>query len=495
MEHILTIRLQFEDLPPDSEKQIQNASKKVENTLTEGYERAAISGGEAMIRGMTSLQEAWKEFDWSHPINSLKKLFGGLIEWFRNRFGILGGILIGLVGMLANAFRKLLGPQAELVKTFSMLRSEMGATVGTGVEMGDRVGKALREIAEISIRTGASMEDVTESFTQLAQARVPIKELKEMTQVTILASKALGANVAQMGDFISGLKVMGRLSNVEVKGMIQNFSNVQDAVGFTEKEMSILLETTTQLVMQLGVMGATAKDITAVSTATAQLTGMFGALGLGAEKGGELMAKLFDPSRISENAFLIRSMGFSMGEYMDMISGGPADQAKLTRGLVEAAQVVQDMANTGAKSYQMNIRAQQLGFANFQTALRIAQEGAGIMDTISQAGKAQVDWSQRAAEGQATLAEAFGRFRNRFMAFFGQAVSPLIGKFTQVVAVLEKKWIDNEAAIGKFFDKMATGLMKLIENFDPQKIFDWFKKIGNAIRWIGENMQKLYLSL
>jgi len=83
MEHILIIRLQFEDLPPDSEKEIKNAAKKVEDTLTEGYERAAISGGEAMIRGMTTFQEAWREFDWSHPINSLKKLFGGLINCYR----------------------------------------------------------------------------------------------------------------------------------------------------------------------------------------------------------------------------------------------------------------------------------------------------------------------------------------------------------------------------------------------------------------------------
>ena len=490
-ENILTIRIQFEDLGPDSEKQIQGAAKEVEDTLTEGYERAAVSGGEAMIRGMTTLQEAWNDFDWSHPINSLKKLFGGAIEWFRNKFGIVGGIILGAIGLIANAFRKLMGPQAELVRMFSSLNTRMHETSETGVGMGDAVTKALVDIADVSIQTGAAMEDVTSTFVQLGQARVPIDQLKEMTSMSILSAKALGANVEQMGDFNAALMVAGRLNTQQISGVIQTFSGVQDAVSLTEREMNQLLETTTKLVMQMSALGASARDIQAVAGATAQLTGLFGELGLGAEKGGALMERLFDPSRMGENAFLVRSMGISMAEYSEMLKGGEVDQQKLVGGLINAASEIERMQASGASAIAMNIRAQQLGLDNYQTALRIAKEGRNVLEDLNKAAEGGVDWAQRAAEGQATLNEAFGRFRNRFMAFFGKAVAPLLGKFTAVVAKLEEKWIQNEAAIGQFFDKMATGLMNLIDNFDPQKIVGWLGKIGDAFRWITENMDKM----
>lgn len=491
MEHVLTIRLQFEDLGPDAQKDIDGAAQKVEDSLTEGYERAAVSGGEAMIRGMTTLQEAWNDFDWSHPINSLKKLFGGAIEWFRNKFGIVGGIILGAIGLIANAFRKLLGPQAELVKMFSSLNTRMHETGETGVGMGQAVQDALVGIADVSIQTGAAMEDVTSTFVQLGQARVPIKQLKDFTSMSILASKALGANVDQMADFIGKLVVMGRLNQQEVSGIIQTFSAVQDTVSLTEQEMSGLLETTSKLVMQLNAVGASAESIQAVAGATSQLTGLFGELGLGAEKGGALMEKLFDPTRLGENALLIQSMGMSMGDYMRMLEGGEVNQQALVGGLIDAASQIERMQASGASAIAMNMRAQQLGLDNYQTALRIAKEGPKIIADMQKATEGGVDWAQRAAEGQSDLNAAFGRFRNRFMAFFGKAVAPLIGKFTQVVAKLEEKWINNEAAIGKFFDKIATGLMNLIDNFDPEKFLGFINKIGDAFRWVTENLETL----
>ncbi len=496
MEHILTIRLQFEDLGPDAEKEIEGAAKKVEDTLTDGYERAAVAGGEAMIRGMSTLKEAWHSFDWGSPIDSFKKLFGGAIDWIKNKFGILGKLALGAIALLAAGFKMMLGPQATMVDTFSQLKSDMSDVEGYGSSFQKNVGRALVEVAEISKTTGMAVGEVAEHFAELAKARVPLKDVKQLTQASILGAKALGANVDQMREFVAGLSVMGKLSAEEISGrngMIQAFSKVQDAVGLTEKEMSTLLESTTRLVRQMGALGAATKDIQSVATASAELTGIFGELGLGADRASDIMGKLFDPSAIGENAYLVRSMGFSMQEYMEMLNGGTADQEKLTRGLINAAGEIKNMQDAGANAMAMNQRAQMLGFANSAEALRLAKEGHQELNAIRSAGS-ETNWEDRAAEGMSKLNEVVGRLKNRFMATFGKVAAPIMEKMMTLVIAFEKSMIENEGSIIKFFDVIIDGAVSFIQNLDMGKILAGLTKLGQAFKWVASHM-KLILTL
>jgi len=493
MEHILTIRLQFEDLGPDAEKEIEGAANKIEDTITEGYERAGVAGGEAMIRGMSTLQEAWRSFDWGHPIDSLKKLFGGAVDWIKNKFGILGKIALGGLALLAAGFKSMLGPQATMVDTFSQLKTDMSDAEGYGSSFEKNVGKALVDIADISKTTGMAVEDVAEHFAELAKARVPIKDVKQLTQASILGAKALGANVDQMREFVAGLSVMGKLSADEISGrngMIQAFSNVQDAVGLTEKEMSTLLESTTKLVRQMGALGAATKDIKAVATASAELTGIFGELGLGADRASDIMGKLFDPSAIGENAYLIRSMGFSMQEYMEMLNGGTADQEKLTRGLIDAASEIQKMHDSGASALAQNQRAQMMGFSSAAEALRLAKDGQAELNKLRQAGS-ETNWEEKAAEGMSKLNEVVGRLKNRFMATFGKIAAPIMEKMMVAVIAFEKAMIKNEGSIIKFFDVMIDGIVTFFQNFNMEKFLAGLTKIGQAFKWIAGHMKLL----
>jgi len=495
MEHILKIRLQLEELKSeDIGKKFDPAAKKINEALTTAYQRAAKDGGEAMIEGMTKLQKAWKQFDWGHPIQSFKNLFGGAVDWIKNRFGLLGGVVIGLVGLMVSVFKSLAEPQAELVRTFSMLNTRVDDMGQYGVKMGDKVGRALEEVAEIAIVTGERMDVVARRFAQLAQARVPIKEVKSLTQAAYLGAKALGANVDQMTEFIGTLRVMGRLNTDQItgrRGIIQSFSAIQDAVGLTEKEMTGLISTTTELTRYMKAFGASADAIFNMAEATAKLTGLFGQLGLGADRASEIMNKLFDPTQLGENAYLIRSMGFSMQEYLDMLAGGAVDQRKLTAGLIDAAKEISNMQAAGVHVLALQQRAQMMGFKNAAEALRLAKEGPTILGQIEEATKGGVDWGERAAEGMATLNDVLGRVRNRFMAFFGKMAAPLIGKLTNVIAALEKKWIENESVIRKVFESLTEGVVTFIKNLDIKKIIAGFQAFINVLKNLVEHWRTI----
>jgi hypothetical protein len=500
MEHILKIKLQFEELGSEATSNLDTASEQVSDTLKKGYERAAKGGGEAMIQGMTDLKKAWEEFDWSHPIQSMKNLFSGAIDWLKNRFGIIGGIIAGVLGLFIAGWKAIAKGQSDVLKAFSMLRTdltyfdqELQEFVSYGETIGDKVGRALREVAEVSQITGEAMGDVAARFAQIAQARVPIQDVQALTKASFLGAKALGANVDEMTEMVSQLSVMGRLTATEIAGptgIIQTFSSVQDAVGLTEKEMAGLIETTTQLTRQMGALGASGEAITAIATAAAKLTGLFGQLGLGAERAGEILNKVFDPSMLGENAYLVRQMGFSMNEYLDMLAGGEVDQRKLTEGLITASKEIMNMQSQGASIVAMNQRAQMMGFRNASEALRLAKEGPAILADMDEAiRRGDVEYAQRAAEGMAELSGVLERLKNRFMAFFGRLAAPLIGKFTDVVAALEARFVANEKVIGQFFDKMVEGIITFIENFDINKVIGAFQTFMGVLRGLAKHMK------
>jgi hypothetical protein len=495
MEHILKIRLQLEELKPgDIEKNLQKPSEGIEKAIASGMEKGAVTGGAAMIERMTTLQKAWKEFDWSHPIQSIKNLFSGVIDWIKNRFGVLGGILIAVIAGAINLIRKLLEPQAILVKTFAQLSYQTQEMIAYGTTFGDRVGKAMRQVAEVALVTGENMTDVANRFAQLAQMRVPIGEVKGLTQAAYLGAKALGANVDQMTEFVGTLRVMGRLNSDQImgrKGIIQSFSSIQDAVGLTEREMTGLIQTTTELTRHMQAFGATADSIVNMAEATAKLTGLFGQLGLGADRAGEIMNKLFDPTQLGENAYLIRSMGFSMQEYLDMLAGGEVDQRKLTGGLIEAAKEIEDMQQAGVHVMALQQRAQMMGFRNAAEALRLAKEGPNILRDMEKATEAGVDYEKRAAEGMATLNDALGRVKNRFMAFFGKMAAPLIENLTKFVAKLEEKWIKNESVIKKFAETFTDKLVDFVDKFDFNKVLEWFDRLGTVLKWVTTHLKTI----
>ena len=475
---ILTIRLQFEKI---AQRDIDEAKSQMAEPF-EGVRKEADASGGALIDVVRDIAAAMKSFDWGHPIRSLHNVFSTLLSSIQDRLSGIGkiGFIVAsaLVGVFLGAFRQMVKAQSEVLRMYTMISDSSEAVMAMGTTMAQRVSKSLLEISDVAFVTGQSIGDVAKIYTQLGQARVPPTDLKNLTQTAILASKALGANVDQLTQMMSSMRVVGRVSTDQIGKVVNIFSNVQDRVGLTESEMSGLIQTTTMLTRQMGALGAKERDILNLASAAAKLTGLFGELGLGAERASAILAKLFDPTMIGENAMLIRQMGFSMQEYMNMLRGGEVDQKKLTEGLIDAAKEIQTMQDRGAHAMALQMRSQQLGFENMHEALRLAQEGDKILAGWDERME-DADLAAKAAEGMASLDEVIGRLRNRFMAFFGKFAVPIIEKLQVVVEKLEEWWLKNADAINEFVDAFVEGIGDFLRNLDFKKIGDFLKTVFN----------------
>jgi len=487
-EHILNIKLQFEKLAPTALKQ---ASKGIDKGIRESFEKGAIAGADAAINQIKSIQQAIKEMDWTRPIESIRNIVETTAARMKDAFGAAAIPIIGIFASIWKNIKEMVfDVQKDLVRMFSMMSSSFASAEGKAESMGTRVAKALSDINEVAFETTASIKTVKDQYISLAQQRVPFDDLKQLSKYAILGAKALGANQEQLTDMIARLRVMGGVSKeliVGAGGILRTFSKVQDAVGLTEQEMSAMIGTVSKLTLLMSAFGAAEQDIVAMTEATAKLTGMFGALGLTAGRANEIMEKLFDASRIGENALLVAKMGMNMHEYLDMLRGGPVDLRKLTEGLITAADEINRILEQGGNIVAANVRAQQMGFNNAQEALRLAKKGR---EQLAKIDSGEAAFEKQAAEGMATMSGSLERLMNTIGAFFGKRLAGIIGFITDILEMLNEWWLKNADSIDAFFDNATRGFQEFFRNLTPEKIINFFKSVGEGIGNVISFLQK-----
>jgi hypothetical protein len=489
---MLTIKVRFDKLPA---RDIENQHKK----MRDEFEETAGVFEDEMTEAAVNVKKQWKEqledFDWSHPFESSKRVIGAWFDTFIRRTGILAGLLFAVIGAFIKRFLDLVAIQPRLTKMFSMLESQ-------GVSMAKSVGNAMNDITDIVLDTGAALGDVTDIYVDLGQARVPTDDLKELTKMAYLGAKALGANQEQLNEMISGLKVMGRLSNDQIGSMIKAFGNVQTAIGLTQSEMSNLIQTVNKLTQYLAGLDASADTIERVGKEAALMTGVFGALGLEAGRAGEIMSGLFDPTRLAQNAFLISQMGMNMSEYQRMLAGGAEGQIELTEGLIKAAKRVKLLADRGS-TLQASLLAQKMGFRDLTEATRLATEGMEKLREVREKAREKAPTlEQQAADAMANLGEVVKRFKNIFMGAFAKLAIPILEKLTAALSKQLEGWITNENKLKAFTEGLIKWLKPAIEwimkNLTVEKIkefgknvVEWFKKVGEWFRKVGKTISFL----
>lgn len=472
-EHIIKLKLEFADMPAAARQKSKQAMAEMgKEAVQEVEDKTAQAGGAADLI-IENMEDKWSKFDWAHPIMSIKNIWADTMTSMETRFGKLTMGIIGGLGALAiGALKKAIDVQDSLVKTFVQLQDEVyqkGGAAGTGItNFGAKITRAMQDITSLSMEMGAPLTQVTELYTQLAKQRVPTEDLKEMTNLSFLGAKALGANVEQFTGLMAMMKVQGRLSTDQLgpKGMLGGLLRVQAVTGITETEMSGLLTQIAKTTQQMTAWGAKASDIENMAEATAKLTGLFGKLGLGAERAGQIIDKLMDPSMIGENALLVRNMGMSMQEYMKMLQGGAVDQEKLTSGLVRAAQKVADVAKFGNPMAAQQM-AMMMGFQNVQEALRLAKEGNSVIKDMNDKS---VDFQAKAAEGMSSLKEAWSKLKGTAEGALAKPLSGLMGTLTNLLSAIGKVILEHQADIDKFFKNIGDRLAAI----------DW-KRVGESI--------------
>lgn len=504
-EHILNIRLQFDKNVTgidQMQKTVKDASTEMKEEI-KSVRDSAKRGGEDTLRTMTDfktslndLSQNLKNLDFVGAFHSL----GGVLSSLLNRMGLLGKLILGLGGIIAATIVSAFGEQEKLVKAFAQL-----SAFGTGgrQDIGERVGTAMSRISDMAFQTMHNIDEVTDVYVQLAKARVrqhalagqERSDIETLTKATLLTADALGTNVEQMGRFVSSLNVMGRVSAKDIAGpggILRTFAAVQDVVGLVDEELSGVMTSVTEVARRMSAFGAASKDITAMANATAKLAGLFGELGLGAERAGEIMTSLFDPTRLRENSLLLNRMGMSMNEYMNMLAGGTVDELKMTKGLVDASKDILMMQQQGVNAFALQARAQQMGFKSAQEALLMAKQGDQILSDIEKRQAAgAADLEKQAAEGMSTFNDAWKRLVNVFQATLVKQLAPVIGFLTQALERINEWWIRNSESINDFFKKAIDGIVSFITNFDFKQVGEFFKGVKEALATAWTWAQKL----
>jgi hypothetical protein len=470
-EHIIKIRLQFDDM---SQSEQEKARAGISGPVTKGLKettkelkKGIDEGGEEL--GM--LQDKWGSFDWAHPIMGIKNMWAATMEGMESKFGKVAMGIAGLVGgIIWRALKRAVDVQDQLVHAFVQLPRSIEMGGKTITNFGAKIAEAEAEIGRVAMTVGAPVTEIAQLFTALAKQRVPTQDLETMTQLSFLGAKALGANVDQMGQFLGMLRVQGKLSTQQLgtgpTGLLGNLTRIQNATGITETEMSGLLTQISKTAQYMAGWGSSAQDIENMAEATAKLTGMFGKLGLGAERAGEIMDKLMDPTQIGENAMMIRQMGLSMQEYMNMLKGGAVDQEKLTMGLVKSAQAGAAMAKN-VNPFAAQQIAVMRGFKNVTEMQRIAQDGAKSMEDMK---NGVVDFNQKAAEGMSSIKDQWGKLKGTMQGAMMPLFSQLMGVLTNVFTAIGKVILDHGKEINDFFKMIG----------DKLKAIDWVK-VGESI--------------
>lgn len=469
-DHILNIRIQFSDSGKFKEniKEGADAANQFRDEVQE-----ANNSMKSMMKISRDFREAWQDWDWGRPLESAMDVARALGRSLQRNLGWFGKAIFGVLAGVGTVFMTLLDDQEKLVDMFNQLQRNVIEGADT---IGERVATSMRHITNITMKTGAAMQDVLDIYSSLALMRVDPSSWERLTELTVLSSQALGANVDQMSQFVGNLSVMGELSDTQIESMMTGFVGVQNAVGLTNKELTSMVDTLSTITMRMSSLGATAETIENIASEAATLTGIFASLGLRAERAGEIMGRLFDPSQLQQNVFLVQQMGMGMAKYRDMLAGGGFETGQITEGLIKASQKFADLPPFVAAKY-----ADMMGIT-YDEMRRLGSATAEEQKQMIEDAKERANLQEAAAEGMSGLRKAWSRFTARIQATFGKILAPIFEKLTDVVNHMGELWLENKDKINSFINDAIDGFVKLIENIDTKKIQGFFERVFNFFK-------------
>lgn len=507
-EYVLRVRIEFGDAVKRLKDTVKDASSEIDSfkkEIAESY-MTAKKGGDASIATITRFKESLKDFDITRPIRSSMEIIRSSIDTIMERSGVLGKAIIGLGGAFLGFFANISRFQDEIVNTFSQLSAWFKNADGTiaRLDMGARVERALNQITKVAFKTSTSLREVVSVYTQLALTRVPYSDLEKLSEVTVLASNAMGIASETMAGLIGNLRVIGGVGVKNIEDIVSNFAAVQDVVGLTNAELTDVIDTVEQLTLQVTGLGATSKQIANLAKETARLSGLFGELGLKAQRGTDIIKNLMDPTRTRENLFLLQKMGLTFAD-IQRLQAGQMGERELTEGMVRAAKRFREMTS-GMMPIQAARIAQLYGMS-MQELNRLADKGDEIlakMDSV-QARSEQV-LRERAAEGMAQFNKAMERFISVIQYVFSGPAVKLIGFLTDKLEKLNDWWLANSETIEKkvaaVFIDLGKAVSFVIDNFKTiaiviggffaiKTVLPLFVMLGSAISLISDKIKML----
>ena len=471
-------------------KMLIDASKGINEfaELTEAANEAGIQGQ----KGADKARAAW---------DTAGKALDKITGLFR-RLPLIGGLGIG-----------------ALITQAHSLNVEMMGHLNSLNNLSDAYGdasKSLSNMYSIWGQTGASLGTIKNVMGAINQQGLPVsnKGFKNLSAVVSNLHVASGIAVDTLAELTAGLMNMWQVTQGTTTQVLDNIMALEDAFGFTNTQVEMVMKGTAQLSKVMGKFWDDADSgARGLSKGMSMAVGVMKKFGVTVQESTEFFGKLLDPENLQENIGLLSQLGISYRDMTDMLTAPGGQEAffdRMMRNMPELSKRITALKDPLAR-LQL---AKNLGMP-LELAQRMAKATRGEVETLMEEYKVQQEEGKKVEKKQKRMAAESARFDEMMHMLKMKALMPLMGfvskhgpaffgllsKFAGVVANVFSKLIDPldrfatvlsnafnlllDGNISGFLEKIATGFGSIIGEYLPKIVESIGKELPKIVPLIG----------
>ena len=341
----------------------------------------------------------------------------GIVESSGKIANFLGSAV--MITGIADAFK------ASLKLDQSM--KHLSVTMGLGIENSKKLYKT---VTDVSFATGTTAEEAENMVSGLIRARVAMDEVGKASKIMLNFATATGMTNDESMQLYSNLRKVGGLGSKEIGQFAVTFAKVQQKVGMTGQEMSILSDSVQETAYRMSAFGKSPAQIEKMSKGIVGLGAEFVKVGLSVQKAVDLVDQLTDPTRLEDNIGLYAQLGISI---QDAMSGADITE-QLDTGLKDFAHKVKDMGAIAGAQFAKS-RGQ-----NYNDLMKLTKAGNEVGEAINVEGSADpVKEMADMVKAQQGLQMTVEKFFNRINAMIIGLGPVLLGLAILVTTIILPK--------------------------------------------------------
>jgi hypothetical protein len=474
----------------DMESTLENATSKqkikIQVLMTELDKAAqlAVNGNDKALKSFSKVADQI-----AGQLDRINRKDGGMASQFKEFFNIqeggFKGVAKGLLGWAGaiESIRQTMGMQeAALESTQRMAIKTSTAVDGISDAFGDtfksaaRVQTVMNATMDVAIQTGLSVQDAAQAMNELTNIRAVnnVKDLKDLGVVSVQLSQAIGLSTSEAANFIKDLKVIGGLTNSDVKLAANSFAEVQASIGLSAAEAQSASVQIGKMVRQMRAFGTTRTNIQVVSREVAKMTAVFEKVGLSASDANGIIDKMMDPDRINDNILLWNGLGMSAQQGIGMMMGQGGNMLNMTDKMVGLAKKLKSQYGNNIFALKQMAEAYGLSLDKVQALSSLTADQIKVQNKENAL-------QDQANKSRASLQKSMDRIKNTLMVVLEKFLTPMINILTPALTFIA----DGLQAVGGLLGKMEGPLKVIFDIFMGLmglKAFLWFA--GGGVKYL-----------
>ena len=397
------------------------------------------------------------------------------------------------VGSLRRGFQTIAGPFVQSFTKFldgtymtEVLKAndQMNRLALTMGKSGKEVIQMQNSVYEIQKDLGVNTETAQKMATALISSRVTTEDLVKIGSRMTQFAEMTGISVENSAKFAGNFMKLKNASVSSLNSITKSMVQVQKGMGLTSEGMESAVETTSELITKMTVMGATTSQITKMAVEVTKLSATFEKAGLSADRAGSYMKNMMDVNKFEDNIAFMQKMGVSAQDYADILSGNATLQVDMNKELEKLGEEVYNLMKTSP------IAARE--YAKIFGGGMSAEELLKIRGSKQEGKKKNQEWESMYGESLDTVNRNLSKVQNQFDGFLKSLLSRFVPVIKTVIEILLKvmKKIDWQALGDKItgiVEKFVSIFQKFVSIFQSG---DWKKGIIEGAKSVFVGMKK-----